>query len=97
MARANTTAALQTLVEVMKNPKTSAAARVAAANSLLDRGYGRPESFAHIKTESTRMDLTVLSIEERAELDRLCTQFGLIAAKPGFLLEDDGNGSGNVA
>lgn len=41
-ARQYTTQALQTLASVMKGVEYPAAARVAAANSLLDRGYGRP-------------------------------------------------------
>ena len=44
LARAHTAAALNTLVEVIGNEKAPAAARVAAANSILDRGYGRPEA-----------------------------------------------------
>lgn len=41
LARAHAPAALQTLVEVMQTAD-SAPARVAAANALLDRGYGKP-------------------------------------------------------
>ncbi len=42
LARQHTTAALQTLVSVMSDEEAPAAARVAAANAVLDRGYGRP-------------------------------------------------------
>lgn len=35
--------ALKTLVEVMRNKKTGGAARAAAANAVLDRGYGKPK------------------------------------------------------
>jgi len=41
-ARAYTDAALLTLADVMKDEQQPAAARVSAANSLLDRGYGKP-------------------------------------------------------
>src|SRR5262245_5812979 len=34
--------AIKTLVDVMKNPKSPAAARVSAATAILDRGYGKP-------------------------------------------------------
>lgn len=44
LARENTEAALHTLVEVMQNQDTPPAARVSAANSLLDRGYGKATS-----------------------------------------------------
>ena len=41
LARQYTTQAVSTLADVMKNG--SGAARVAAANAVLDRGWGRPE------------------------------------------------------
>jgi hypothetical protein len=40
--RAHTGEAVQTLVSIMTNPKSAPAARVSAANALLDRGYGKP-------------------------------------------------------
>ena len=42
LARAHTADAIQTLVSIMTNPKAAPAARVSAANALLDRGYGKP-------------------------------------------------------
>ena len=42
LARAHTGEAVKTLVSIMTNPKSAPAARVSAANSLLDRGYGKP-------------------------------------------------------
>ena len=42
LARAHTGEAIDTLVSIMSNPKAAPAARVSAANSLLDRGYGKP-------------------------------------------------------
>jgi hypothetical protein len=44
LARQHTAVAIETLVNVMKNAKAPPAARVAASNALLDRGYGRPGS-----------------------------------------------------
>src|SRR5262245_324896 len=41
LAREHTGEAIQTLVSIMSNPKSAPAARVSAANSLLDRGYGK--------------------------------------------------------
>jgi hypothetical protein len=41
LAREHTAGAVDMLVTVMKNAKAPPAARVAAANALLDRGYGR--------------------------------------------------------
>jgi hypothetical protein len=40
--RAKTELAIRTLEEIMKSKKSPAAARVAAACALLDRGYGKP-------------------------------------------------------
>jgi Family of unknown function (DUF5681) len=42
LARAHTHKAIETLVSIMGNPKAAPAARVSAANALLDRGYGKP-------------------------------------------------------
>jgi hypothetical protein len=42
LARAHTGEAVQTLVSIMTNTKAAPAARVSAANALLDRGYGKP-------------------------------------------------------
>jgi hypothetical protein len=41
-ARQYTEKALQTLVSVMENTEQPAAARVAASNAILDRGFGKP-------------------------------------------------------
>jgi len=42
-ARAHTEDAIATLAAICKNPSAPDAARVAAANALLDRGWGRPK------------------------------------------------------
>jgi hypothetical protein len=42
LARTHTADAVGTLVSIMNDPKCSPAARVSAANALLDRGYGKP-------------------------------------------------------
>jgi hypothetical protein len=42
LARAQTPAAIKTLADIMGNEELSEAARVSAANSLLDRAWGRP-------------------------------------------------------
>lgn len=47
LARAHTTAAINTLVSIATNRRAPAAARVSAASALLDRGYGRPEQALH--------------------------------------------------
>jgi hypothetical protein len=42
LARSHTETALNTLVGIMNQDQAPHAARVAAANSLLDRGWGKP-------------------------------------------------------
>ena len=42
LAQSHSDAALETLVEIMGDTDATAAARIAAANAILDRGYGRP-------------------------------------------------------
>lgn len=42
LARSHTETALNVLVGVMEQSEAPAAARVAAANSILDRGWGKP-------------------------------------------------------
>ena len=49
LARAHTGVAIETLVSIMTNTKSAPAARVSAANALLDRGYGKPPQ--HISGE----------------------------------------------
>ena len=45
LARSHTATAITTLVSIMNQPKAPAAARTVAANSLLDRGWGKaPQS-----------------------------------------------------
>ena len=41
LARSYTRAAINTLVGIMRQPKAPPAARVMAANALLDRGWGK--------------------------------------------------------
>lgn len=48
-AQSFTKDALSTLAEIMRNPEHPAAARVSAANALLDRGHGKP-------TQSVELD-----------------------------------------
>ena len=47
LARGRTRTALSVLAAVMRNPKTPPAARIAAANAILDRGWGKPPQAIH--------------------------------------------------
>lgn len=55
LARQHTDDAIQTLAEVMNNAQENSRARVAAAEALLDRGWGRPDSSVNV---SSKVDLT---------------------------------------
>ena len=58
LAKTYTEDAIATLVDVARNGRTDAA-RVSAANALLDRAYGKPA----VKEEKELMDLPPLVIE----------------------------------
>jgi hypothetical protein len=63
LARAHTAKAVNTLVGIMNKPTAPEAARVAAANSILDRGWGK--AVQHIEAEVTRR--YVARLPEKAE------------------------------
>jgi hypothetical protein len=50
-AQLYTEQAIATLVEVMVSSEHPAAARVSAANSLLDRGYGKPKQSLDVEAK----------------------------------------------
>ena len=60
LARAHTRTALNVLVGVMRNTKATPPARVAAANAILDRGWGKP-------TQSLANDENALELIHRIE------------------------------
>lgn len=72
LARAHTATALATLVKVMRTGESDAS-KVAAANSILDRGYGKPrQSVEHSGAGGgpiQMVDLTKLSDEQLAALE----------------------------
>ena len=55
LAREHTPAALNTLVEIMKNPNAKESSRVQAASAILDRAYGKPpQSIENINLDATQ-------------------------------------------
>ena len=52
LARMHTEDAIAVLVSIANDPKVNPSARISAANSLLDRGHGKPPQAVAIKTES---------------------------------------------
>jgi Family of unknown function (DUF5681) len=65
-AREHTEAAIEALVGVMNNEEATPAARVAAAVAILDRGWGRPETYA--KVNHTRVSAEELTDDELATI-----------------------------
>ncbi|MCP4252116.1 MAG: hypothetical protein GY775_01690 [Candidatus Scalindua sp.] len=72
LARTYTTAAIKTLAEIASNPNSSDNSRVAACNSILDRGFGKP--MQHQQNENINLGMTyvdyleMLAKEEDEEL-----------------------------
>jgi len=60
LARSHTRTALNVLVGVMRSKDATAAARVSAANAILDRGWGKP-------TQSIASDDGALELVHRIE------------------------------
>ena len=56
--RHHTGEAIQTLAAIMRDGKEPAAARVRAAECVLDRGWGRPETTANVKRPRDVRDLS---------------------------------------
>jgi hypothetical protein len=66
LARKQSPQAINTLAKIMGDEKAPPAARVAAANALLDRGYGKPTQ--PISQTMAKVDPTTLSDEELAAI-----------------------------
>ena len=52
LARTHSEDAIAVLVSIANDPKVNPSARISAANSLLDRGHGRPPQAVAVKTDS---------------------------------------------
>ena len=68
LARQRSPEAINTLAGIMDDCKAPSAARVAAANSLLDRGYGKPTQ--PISQTLTKIDPSMMSDAELAAIIR---------------------------
>src|SRR5436309_8237921 len=66
LAREKSPEAIDTLSNIMRDDKAPPAARVAAANALLDRGYGKPTQ--PISQTLARVDPATMSDEELAAI-----------------------------
>ena len=70
LARKYTESAVKTLGAIMRHPDSPPAARVMAANSLLDRGWGKPDATVTIddkrdSTDWTRAELVAFLVDAR--------------------------------
>jgi len=57
VAREHTLDAVKTLVDVMGDPQAAEAARVSAANAILDRGWGKPKQDVGLDATEDAADL----------------------------------------
>lgn len=67
LARKHTEKAMKTLAAIMVEPSAPHAARVAAANAILDRGWGKPEmklEADHTHNYVARMPARIADIDE---------------------------------
>jgi len=62
MARGLTKEAINTLAAVMRDSKAPHSARVRAAETLLDRAWGRPETSTYIRVSNDVRDLSTAEI-----------------------------------
>lgn len=60
LARSHTQTALNVLAGIMSEPDAPHAARVAAANALLDRGYGKPSQALQVGGDEKNPILTTV-------------------------------------
>ena len=68
IARKNGPKMVETLVSIALDKKAPHASRIAAANSVLDRGYGRPEMSLSIDADVMRRKISELSVDELRQL-----------------------------
>lgn len=67
IARSYTREAIETLVEIMTDRDCAPAPRVAAANAILDRGYGKPLQ-SHVQLSDVPDDELTVEVKRRLEL-----------------------------
>jgi hypothetical protein len=70
-ARELTQDAIDTLAAIMRDPRVPAAARIFAAQCLLDRGHGRPSQSVEVSGSVGTCDLRLLTDHELDDLERL--------------------------
>lgn len=71
LAREHTPAAVKVLSEIMRDKRAPAAARVAAADKLLNRGWGQAPQTINIMDERTPIDLSNMTDEQLEALETI--------------------------
>jgi hypothetical protein len=82
LARSVTKEAVATLLDIMTDAKAPAAARVAAAVAVLDRGWGRPPQAVAVAVEADGGRAYEAMLMEVERLERARGQGHLLAAQP---------------
>src|SRR6516165_1475381 len=82
LARSYTKAAINTLVGIMRQPKAPPAARVMAANALLDRGWGKAAQLVAIDGEVRQLVEVKLSVIEPKVIGHVTTKLLTNSEKP---------------
>src|SRR5215472_10501804 len=80
LARSYTRAAINTLVGIMRQPKAPPAARVMAANALLDRGWGKAAQLVAVDGEIRQLvevKLNVVQPDRPRNIDATCDHIAL--------------------
>lgn len=97
LARQHTNTALKALVDIAQKGE-SESARVAAANALLDRAYGKPtQSHEHSGPGGSPMQTVDLTNVSTDDLNRLEALFGPLAGGPSDDDAGDQGGEGEAA
>jgi hypothetical protein len=65
LARTNSVDAVNTLSDIMRDPDAPHPSRIAAANSILDRAYGKPKEVVDVQGKLTLEALVLASIRPR--------------------------------
>lgn len=82
-AKAYTVQAMQALADIMLDEKAPAAARATCANSILDRGWGKPAQPLTGKDGLPLFDMSRLNDDELSEFERLARKAAVAGTDTG--------------
>ena len=70
LARSHAPEAIESLAQIMTNLETQPAARVAAANAILDRGFGKPRQSVEVGQQGRSWAEIVLEAHAAREVEK---------------------------